>query len=69
MFVFRYKKKWFHALKNQVKRHQKSIQNQRKTDAGKRHAKRMENDAKMEPKWEPKSIQNQKNAEKRHAKN
>ena len=28
----------------------------------------MENDAKMHPKWEPKSIPNQKNARKNHAK-
>ena len=52
-----------------LKMHQKSIQNQCKIDAGKRHAKSMENDAKMESKWEPKSMQNQKKAEKRHAEN
>ena len=38
----------------------KSMTNPCKIDAGKRHAKSMENDAKMEPKWEPKSSQNQK---------
>ena len=36
--------------------HQKSIQNRCKIDARKRHAKSMENDAKMLPKWKPKSI-------------
>ena len=49
--------------------HQKSIQNQCKIDAGKRHAKSMENEAKMEPKWEPKSIQNQKKGGKKACRN
>ena len=49
--------------------HVKSIQNQRKIDAGKRHAKSMENDAKMEPKWMPKPMKKGTNAGKRHAKN
>ena len=44
-----------------LKMHQQSIQNLCKIDARKRHAKSMENDAKMHPKWEPKSIQNLKN--------
>ena len=44
-----------------LKMHQKSIQNLCKIDARKRHAKSMENDAKMHPKWEPKSINNLKN--------
>ena len=52
-----------------AKRHQKSIKNRCKIDAGKRHGKIMQNDAKKEPKWEPKSIPNLKKAEKRHAKN
>ena len=44
-----------------AKTHQKSIKNRCKIDAGKRHAKSMKNDAKMHPKWEPKSIPNLKN--------
>ena len=40
---------------------QESIENRCKIDAIKRHAKSMENYAKMDPKWEPKSIQNLKN--------
>ena len=48
-----------------AKRHQKSIKNRCKIDAGKRHAKSMENDAKMEPKWMPKSIKKTKNAGKK----
>ena len=48
--------------------HQKSIQNLCKIDARKRHAKSMENDTKMHPKWEPKSIKNRKSDGKRHAK-
>ena len=47
----------------------KSMTNRCKIDAGKRHAKSMENDAKMEPKWMPKSIKNVKNTGKMHAKN
>ena len=43
-----------------AKRYQKSIQNLCKIDARKRHAKCMEHDAKMHPKWEPKSIKNKK---------
>ena len=38
----------------------KSMKNPCKIDAGKRHAKSMENDAKVEPKWEPKPSQNRK---------
>ena len=44
-----------------AKRYQKSIKNRCKIDARKRHAKSMENDAKMHPKWDTKSIQNLKN--------
>ena len=40
-----------------LKLHQKPIQNRCKIDAGKRHAKSMENDAKMEAKWDPKTMQ------------
>ena len=40
--------------------HEKSIQNRCKIDARKSDAKSMKNDAKMEPKWEPKSDQNLK---------
>ena len=36
--------------------HQKSIKNLSKIDAGKSDAKMIETDAKMEPKWELKSI-------------
>ena len=52
-----------------LKMHQKPIQNPCKIDAGKRHAKSMENDAKMEAKWRPKSLENLKICEKMHAKN
>ena len=48
-----------------AKTHQKSIKNRCKIDAGKRHAKSMENDAKMDPKWMPKSIKKTQNAGKR----
>ena len=48
-----------------AKTHQKSIKNRCKIDAGKRHAKSMENDAKMKPKCEPKSIPNSKNKRKK----
>ena len=44
------------------KSHEKTLQNRCKIYARKRHAKSMENDAKMHQKWEPKSIQNLKNA-------
>ena len=47
---------------------QKSIQNLCKIDAGKRHATSMENDAKMEAKWRPKSLENLKICEQMHAK-
>ena len=40
-----------------------------KNETGKRHGQIIQNDAKKKPKWEPKSIQNLKKAEKRHAKN
>ena len=46
-----------------------SIQNQCKIDARKSYAKSMENDAKMDPKWMPKSAKIKKKAEKRHAEN
>ena len=52
---------------------QKGIKNQSKNpckiDARKRLVKSMENDAKMHPKWEPKSIQNLKNTGKRVSEN
>ena len=50
-----------------TKRDQKSILNVCKIDAGKRHAKKMENDTNMEQIWEPKSVQNRKKEEKTHA--
>ena len=40
--------------------HEKSIQEHRKINARKRHAKSMENDAKMESKRRPKSLENLK---------
>ena len=52
-----------------LKSHKKSIKNPCKIDAKKKHAKSMENDAKREPKWEPKSIQNNKNIEKKARRN
>ena len=52
-----------------LKIHEKSIQNAYKINARKSDAKSMENYAKMEAKGEPKSMQNQKKAEKRHAEN
>ena len=45
------------------------MKNPCKIDARKRHAKSMENDAKREPKWEPKSIQNKENIEKKSMQN
>ena len=48
-----------------LKMHEKSIQNRCKIDARKSDAKSMENDTKMHPKWEPKSIQNLKNTRKK----
>ena len=50
-------------------KHEKSIKNRCKIDAGKRHAKMMENDAKMEPEWMPKSAKKAKKAGKNHGKN
>ena len=49
--------------------HAKSIRNQHKIDARKRHAKSVEHDAKTDLKWMPKSLDNFKNYEKRHTKN
>ena len=50
-------------------KHEQSIKNRCKIDAGKRYAKMTKNDAKMEPKWMAKSPKKAKNAGKRHAKN
>ena len=52
-----------------LKMNEKSIQNTYKIDARKSCAKSMENDAKMEPKWKPKSFENRKVCEKRHGEN
>ena len=52
-----------------AKRYQKSIQTPCKIDARKSHAKSMKNDAKMHPKWEPKTIQNSKNTGKTASEN
>ena len=52
-----------------LKIHEKSIQKTYKIDARKSYAKSMENDAKMEAKWRPRSLENLKICEKRHAKN
>ena len=49
--------------------YEQSIENHHKINARKRHAKSMENDAKMEAKWRPKSHENLKICEKMHAKN
>ena len=52
-----------------LKIHEKSIQNAYKIDARKSYAKSMENDAKMETKWRPRSLENLKICEKRHGGN
>ena len=52
-----------------LKIHEKSIQKTYKIDARKSYAKSMENDAKMEPKWRPRSLENQKICEKGHGEN
>ena len=49
-----------------LKIHEKSIQKTYKIDARKSDAKSMENDAKMEAKWRPISLENLKICEKRH---
>ena len=49
--------------------HEKSIQKAYKIDARKRYAKSMENYAKMEAKWMPRSLENLKICEKRHGQN
>ena len=46
-----------------AKIYEKSIKNQCKIEARKSDATMMENGTKMEPKWEPKSIQNHKKLE------
>ena len=52
-----------------LKIHEKSIQKTYKIDARKSYAKSMENDAKMEAKWMPRSLENLKICEKRHGEN
>ena len=52
-----------------LKSHEKSMKNPCKIDARQRHAKSMDNYAKMEAKWRPKSLENLKICEKRHAEN
>ena len=52
-----------------LKIHEKSIQKTYKIDARKSYAKSMENDAKMEAKWRPRSLENLKICEKRHGEN
>ena len=47
-----------------LKIHEKSIQKTYKIDARKNYAKSMENDAKMEAKWRPRSLENLKICEK-----
>ena len=49
--------------------HEKSIQKTYKIDARKSYAKSMENDAKMEAKWRPISLENLKICEKMHGGN
>ena len=52
-----------------LKIHEKSIQKTYKIDARKSCAKSMENNAKMEAKWRPTSLENPKICEKRHSEN
>ena len=52
-----------------LKIHEKSIQKTYKIDVRKSYAKSMENDAKMEAKWRPISLENLKICEKRHGEN
>ena len=52
-----------------LKIHEKSIQKTYKIDARKSYAKSMENDAKMEVKWRPRSLENLKICEKMHGEN
>ena len=52
-----------------LKIHEKSIQKAYKIDARKSDAKSMENYAKMEAKWKPRSLENLKICEKRHGEN
>ena len=52
-----------------LKIHEKSIQKTYKIDARKSYAKSMENYAKMEAKWRPRSLENLKICEKRHGEN
>ena len=52
-----------------LKIHEKSIQKAYKIDARKSYAKNMENYAKMEAKWRPKTLENVKICEKRHGEN
>ena len=49
--------------------HEKWIQKTYKIDARKSYAKSMENDAKMEAKWMPRSLENLKICEKMHGEN
>ena len=51
-----------------LKMHENSIQNRCKIDARKSYAKSMENDAKIEAKWRPRSLENPKICEKGMAK-
>ena len=48
---------------------EKSIQNTYKIDARKSCAKSMETDAKMEPKWRPRSVENLKILKQKHVEN
>ena len=52
-----------------LKMHQKSIQNLCKINTRKSYAKSIENEPKTEPKWRPRSLENQKICEKKHGEN
>ena len=52
-----------------LKMNENSIHNRCKIDARKSYAKSMENYAKMEAKWRPRSLENPKICEKRHGEN
>ena len=52
-----------------LKIHEKSIQKTYKIDVRKSYAKSMENYAKMEAKWRPRSLENLKICKKRHGEN
>ena len=62
---------WEHdfTVSEYLELHQKTIRHAYKIDARKSYAKSMENDAKMEAKWRPRSLENPNICEKRHGEN